>query len=29
VFRFIELCSPQLTEKTVRSAMQTSPFAER
>jgi len=29
VFRFIELCSPKLTEKTVRSAMQTSPFAER
>src|SRR5204862_386148 len=27
--RFIELCSPKLTEKTVRSAMQTSPFAER
>jgi LysR family transcriptional regulator, cys regulon transcriptional activator len=29
VFRFIELCSPQLNEKTVRSAMQASPFAER
>jgi LysR family transcriptional regulator, cys regulon transcriptional activator len=28
-FRFIELCSPQLTEKTVRSAMQASPFGER
>jgi LysR family transcriptional regulator, cys regulon transcriptional activator len=29
VFRFIELCSPQLTEKTVRGAMQAGPFGER
>jgi LysR family cys regulon transcriptional activator len=29
VFRFIEMCSPQLTEKAVRGAMQASPFAER
>jgi LysR family transcriptional regulator, cys regulon transcriptional activator len=29
VFRFIELCSPQLNEKTVRGAMQASPFGER
>ena len=29
VYRFIELCSPQLTEKAVRSTMQTGPFAER